>query len=68
MRVRYLNWGCVKRGIISLIRLSDGAKTDHPKGGLKSPGINKSQPTNCDEDNDKDNGKGSLIKTNPKLK
>jgi hypothetical protein len=25
-------------------------------------GINKSQPTNCDEDNDKDNGKGSLIK------
>jgi hypothetical protein len=31
-------------------------------------GINKSQPTNCDEDNDKDNGKGSLIKQNQELK
>jgi hypothetical protein len=24
-------------------------------------GINKSQPTNCDEDNDKDNGKNNLV-------
>jgi hypothetical protein len=35
---------------------------------LEVIGINKSQPTNCDEDNDKDNGKGSLIKQNQELK
>ena len=31
MRVRYLNWGCVKRGIIYLIGLSDGARTEPSK-------------------------------------
>ena len=31
-------------------------------------GIDKSQPINCDEDNDKNNVKGSLIKQNQELK
>jgi hypothetical protein len=32
IRFRYLNCACVKHGVIYLIGLYDGTRTDHPKG------------------------------------